>query len=415
LRTFGRLGWQSAVGLIKGVRALRHRYVRALGVTATAALLLGAAACGGDDGDGDGGSGSGAATTVKIGFMGDLTGPNANIVIPPFQGATLAVDEYNAKNPETKIELVKYDSKGDGDTAKNLAQQAVQNDKVVGLIGPAFSGESTTAHPIFEEAGIPTVSPSATAVDLASQGWTFWHRVVANDGVQGPAAAKLLAQATTVKKIFVVEEGDEYSTGLSKAVQDQLKADGIEVSTDRIDSQASDYSSTVNKIRTFAPGAIFHAGYYSAASKMLKQLRDAGVTVPWMTGDGSLDNALATQAGQQQSENAIVSCPCLFATASDDPTVQTFTNNYKQKFNQDPAVYSTEGYDSATVFIKALEAGKTEPKDINDFLKTLSFKGLSKEIKFTDTGEISASLIYIYQIKSGTLTLLGDANTAKVN
>lgn len=400
--------------LIEGVRALRHRYLRAFGVTMTAALLLGAAACGGDDGD-DGGSGNGGATTVKIGFMGDLTGPNANIVIPPFQGATLAIDEYNAKNPDTKIELVKYDSKGDGDTAKNLAQQAVQNDKVVALIGPAFSGESTTAHPIFEEAGIPTVSPSATRVDLAAQGWKFWHRVVANDGVQGPAAAKFLSQAGSVKKMFVIEEGDDYSTGLSKAVQDQLKADGVQVSVDRIDAQASDFSSTVNKIRTFAPGAIFHAGYYSAAAKVLKQLRDSGITVPWMSGDGSLDNALATQAGQQQAESAYVSCPCLFATASDDATVQSFTNNYKQKFNQDPAVYSTEGYDAATVFIKALEDGKTTPNDINEFLKTVSFKGISKEIKFTDTGEISASLIYIYQIKAGKLTLLGDANTAKVN
>jgi branched-chain amino acid transport system substrate-binding protein len=381
----------------------------------TAALLLGAAACGGDDGDG-GGSGSGGGTTVKIGFMGDLTGPNANIVIPPFQGASLAIDEYNAKNPETKIELVKYDSKGDADTAKNLAQQAVQNDKVVGLIGPAFSGESTTAHPIFEEAEIPTVSPSATRIDLASQGWKYWHRVVANDGVQGPAAAKFLEQAAgSVKKVFVAEEGDDYSTGLSKAIQDQLKADGFEVAVDRIDAQASDYSSTVNKVRTFGPGAMFHAGYYSAAAKLLKQLRDSGITVPWMSGDGSLDNALATQAGQQQAEGAYVSCPCLFATASDEPEVQTFTNNYKQKFNQDPAVYSTEGYDAATVFIKALEAGKTTPKDINDYLTTLTFKGISKEIKFAETGDISANLIYIYQIKSGKLTLLGDANTAKAN
>lgn len=394
---------------------MSHRYVRALGATMTAALLLGAAACGGDDGDGGDDGGTGAATTVKIGFMGDLTGPNANIVIPPFQGATLAIDEYNAKNPDTKIELVKYDSKGDGDAAKNLAQQAVQNDKVIGMIGPAFSGESTTAVPILEEAGIPNVSPSATRVDLAAQGWKFWHRVVANDGVQGPTATKFLVRASNAKKVFVTEEGDDYSTGLSKAVQDQLKADGIQASVDRIDAQASDYSSTVNKIRTFAPDAVFHAGYYSAAAKVLKQLRDSGITVPWMSGDGSVDNALATQAGQQQAEGAFLSCPCLFATASDDPTVQKFTADYKSKFNQDPAVYSTEGYDAATAFIKVIESGKTEPKDINDSLASLSFKGISKEIKFTDTGEITASLIYAYQIKSGRLTLLGDANTATVN
>ena len=37
--------------------------------------------------------------TLKIGFMGDLTGENSGIVIPPRNGAKLAIDEYNATNP----------------------------------------------------------------------------------------------------------------------------------------------------------------------------------------------------------------------------------------------------------------------------------------------------------------------------
>ena len=75
----------------------------------TESLTLVLAACAGGGGGGEAG---GDVTSVKIGFMGDLTGENAAIVIPPRNGAVMAVEEYNAKNPKVKIELVQYDSQG---------------------------------------------------------------------------------------------------------------------------------------------------------------------------------------------------------------------------------------------------------------------------------------------------------------
>src|SRR3954471_13399731 len=107
---------------------------------ATAAVLAGAlvlSACGGGGGSSTGGGGSsgGGGAALKIGFMGDLTGENSGIVIPPRNGAQLAIDEYNATNPANKIELVPYDSQGSADQAVPLVTKAVQDDKIVGLIG----------------------------------------------------------------------------------------------------------------------------------------------------------------------------------------------------------------------------------------------------------------------------------------
>src|SRR5829696_6097063 len=107
-----------------------------MAAAAISALVL--SACGDDDDGGGGGTGGGGneATTVKIGFMGDLTGENSGIVIPPRNGAQMAIDEYNATNPSTKIELKQYDSQGVPEQATALAQQALNTDKIVGLVGP---------------------------------------------------------------------------------------------------------------------------------------------------------------------------------------------------------------------------------------------------------------------------------------
>ncbi len=103
-------------------------------VSVSAALALGASACGKSNDDG-GGSGKG----VTIAFVGAQTGDNAQLGINISNGAKLAIDQYNATNPKVKVTLKMYDTKGDPAVAPGQAQKAIQ-DKVDAIIGPAFSG-----------------------------------------------------------------------------------------------------------------------------------------------------------------------------------------------------------------------------------------------------------------------------------
>ncbi|MEU5696994.1 branched-chain amino acid ABC transporter substrate-binding protein [Actinosynnema sp. NPDC020468] len=392
-----------------GIPVSGARLGRVLALAAATSLAL--AACAGGGGSSSSG---GDVTSVKIGFMGDLTGENSAIVIPPRNGAKLAVDEYNAKNPKVKIELVQYDSQGKPDQATSLITKAVGTDKIVGLIGPAFSGESKAIGGVLEENKIPSVSPSATNPGLAKNGWTFWHRVVANDDDQGPNIAEFLIKAKSPKKAFVISDDQEYSVGLADAVSKTFTAKGVTVETDKFSKDASDYSSTVTKVKSANPDVIVYGGYYAQASRLLKQLRDGGVTTTFTSGDGSLDAQLISGAGAAAAEGAVLACPCNIPSGDVTGALKTFYDNYKKSAGADPAIYATEGYDAATAFIKAVEAGKTTSTDINDYLKTISFEGVSKPIKFKSNGEPENNAIFVYQVKGGVLKLLGPAAEAKL-
>ncbi|GGL10295.1 branched chain amino acid ABC transporter substrate-binding protein [Sphaerisporangium melleum] len=398
---------------------MRPKIARLGGVLAVGvALTVGLAACGGggDTGSTTGGGDSAAPTTLKIGFMGDLSGESSGIVIPPSNGAQLAVDEYNATNPKVKIEMIKYDSRADATTAVNLAQKAIKDDKVVALVGPAFSGESKQAVPVLEEAKIPNISASATNVDLAKNGWKYWHRVVPNDGVQGPSIADFIAGAAAAKNVFVVDDKSEYGKGLADAVRAQLKTKGATVSDDALDPNATDYSSTVNKAVSAKPDAIFFGGYYAGAGKLLKQLRDKGVQAKFFSGDGSLDKGIIESAGAAQAEGALIGCPCRIPTSAEtDEKVKKFAADYKAKFGADPLIYATEGYDAMTAFTKAIAGGATTADAINEAVGKSDFDGISKHISFDPTGEPSAKSIYMYQVKDGQIGLLGDTTTAKLS
>lgn len=394
---------------------MRRAFPRGL-VAAAAASALVLSACGGDDDNGgETGGGGNAAATVKIGFMGDLTGENSGIVIPPRNGAQMAIDEYNATNPATKIELVPYDSQGAPDQATALAQQAINTDKIVALIGPAFSGESQQVGPILEEGKIPSVSASATNATLAEKGWKYWHRILPGDRIQGTGIGDFIARALSPQKVFVIHDNQDYSKGIADFVTASLKAKNVTLESDVIDPEGSDYASTVNKVRAAAPTAIFYGGYYAEGGRLLKQLREAGVTARFVSGDGSLDAGLAKGAGGTNSNGALVGCPCLV-----DPTGETnekskkFVDAYKAKFNTAPAIYSAEGYDAATAFIEAIKAGNTDAEKINEYLKTVDVAGVTKQIKFNESGEPAGGDVYIYEFKGPSYTLLGNGGEAKV-
>lgn len=386
---------------------MRSNIIKVSGALAVSVVLaLGSAACG-KSGNGGGGSGD-----VKVGIVGAATGPNAQLGINIANGAKLAFDQYNATNPKVKVTATVYDTQGDAAVAPGQVRKAIQ-DKVAAVVGPAFSGESKAVDKDFEEAQVPNISASATATALAANGWKYWHRVVANDDVQGPADAQFITGTLGAKKVFVIDDNQEYSVGLADAVAKAVQSGGATVQRDKIDPKASDYSSTVNKVRSFSADAIFYGGYYAEAGKLLKQLRDGGVKAKFISDDGASDPGLIKAAGAQQAEGAMASCPCLLAGFSKDPKAQKFTTDYKAKFGVDPGTYSAEGYDAAAMLIEAIKAGKTTGKDINDFLGTLNYAGVSKQLKFTPKGEPEQSTIFMYQVQGGSFVSLGDVKQAK--
>ena len=127
------------------------------------------------------------SVTCKIGFFGALTGDAANLGINIKNGAELAVDAVQREATRTARSRSRSSTRqGDPDKAPALAQKAVDDKTVIGIVGPAFSGESKAADPIFNEAGLPRSPASATNPALSKNGWKTFHRILGNDADAGP-------------------------------------------------------------------------------------------------------------------------------------------------------------------------------------------------------------------------------------
>lgn len=393
-------------------RRIPWRRVATLAVAATAI-----AACSSSSKSSSSSSSSSAAAPAStaaatgncptIGFFGALTGPNSpQLGINERDGMKLAISQYNASNPPCKVGEKDFDSQGDPSQAPALAQKAIADSSVTVIIGPAFSGESKVADPIFEQGQLPNITVSATNPSLGTHGWKYWHRAVGTDDSQGPAAAQYLYTVLKAKKVAVIDDASEYGKGIADIVRTKLKGYGATVTdSESISTTATDYSSTVNNIKANPPDAVFYGGYYAQAGILLKQMRDAGLTAKFMGPDGTEDPGLIKAAGAPNAEGAILLAPGTPA----DKLPSAFAGAYKQaNGGQSPLLYSVEAYDAASAVLAGVKAGNTTRAALQTYLSTVDFKGLSIEVKFSPTNNELGSAITIWAsvVKNGTITSL---------
>ncbi|MEH0984210.1 branched-chain amino acid ABC transporter substrate-binding protein [Micromonospora sp. CPCC 205556] len=371
---------------------MRQKLARVIGGAAMLALVAGGTACssGGDDT-----AAGGDKCGNKIAFFGALTGSSAALGINENNGVKLAVDKYNKENADCKVELVALDSQGSPDQAPGLAQKAIDDTKILGIVGPAYSGESEAAGPLFNEAGLVAITPSATRPSLAEQKWKTFFRVVGNDFSQGPAAGSYIKNVMKADKVYVIDDQSAYGAGLADEVKKVLGP--AVVGSDKVQGEGkqTEFSAVVTKVKASGAKAVFYGGYYQEAGLIRKQLTAAGVTAPLVAGDGVNDGAYITSAGAAAAEGTILTCPCQPATEARG----SFAQEYKALNGTDPGTYSDTAYDAANILLAGIKAGKTTREGLLEFVKGYSGEGVAANYKFVEGGELDPAQVKVWAFK----------------
>lgn len=344
--------------------------------------------------------------TYTIGYQGVLTGANQQLGINEANAVQLAITQANDSGtlPFT-LEYAESDDEAAPDKSPQAAQKLIDNDEIVAVVGPMFSGPTNAAEPLYSEAGLMSLSPSSTDPSLTQQGFTTFARMVPPDAVQGTEAAALLEQHAS--HVFIVDDTSDYGAGLADVLEQKLKDDGMEVDRDSANAeQTQDYSSLAQQVKSSGADALYYAGYYQAASLFAKALTTAGFDCLKMSDDGTNDDQFIAAAGPD-SEGWVFTCPC--ADARVDPAAQDFLDAYKTEFGQDPGTYSPEAYDATNAIIQAMVDmdGPITRESMVDAVMNIEYQGLTKEVSFTDTGEIGAQTVFLYGVEDGQRILKG--------
>src|SRR5262252_9084278 len=233
-----------------------------------------------------------ADKTITIGINLPFTGADAHDAELIKDGALLAIDEANEKGGAGgyKIEVLLLDdgtaTAGQYDPAQAAtnARKMVSDKEVVAAIGPQMSGSGKAMSPILSAGGLATITPSSTNPDITDpkfagqyrpKGKAIYFRTVTTDAFQGPNMANYYADVLKVKSVYVLDDSGAYGVGIADTFQKQAEKRGIKVfGRDQLNPKETDYTTTLTKIKSLNPDALYYGGVAQAGVKLVKQAYD---------------------------------------------------------------------------------------------------------------------------------------------
>jgi len=344
----------------------------------------------------------GEEMVVKLGHAGPLTGGIAHLGKDNEDGARLAVEEANTKGividgKKVKFELLAEDDQADAKVGTTVAQKLVDAG-VKGVVGHLNSGVSIPASAIYNQAGIPVISGSATNPKLTEQGFKITFRVVGRDDQQGPAVANYLVNEMKAKKVAIADDATAYGEGLANEVEKALKAAGVKVVTrEKATDKTTDFKAILTKMKSKNPDSIFYGGMDATGGPMIKQARELGIKATFAYGDGACTDKMGELAGPA-AEGVI----CSQAGIPVQSASKAFLDAFKQKFGSDPILYAPFTYDAANLIIAAMQkANSVDPATYLPELAKSSYEGASGKIEFDQKGDRKDAEMTIFKIEGG--------------
>jgi branched-chain amino acid transport system substrate-binding protein len=348
-----------------------------------------------------------AQQVVKIGHVGPVSGPNSHLGKDNENAARMAVDELNAKGftvngQKVMLQLVAEDDASDPKQGTAVAQKLVDA-KVKGVIGHLNSGTSVPASKIYNDAGIPQISPATTATQYTKQRFPGAFRVVANDAKLGGTLGKYAVDTLKVKNIAVIDDRTTYGQGVATEFVKGAKGPGVRiVGKEFTSATATDYTAILTSIRAKKPDLVFFGGMDSVGGPMLKQMKALGIDARFMGGDGICTEALGRLAGDAVGEGKVICAEAGGVTGDQEKAMTDFRTRFKQKTGAEVQLYAPYVYDAVMVMAAAMQkANSVEPAKYLPELKKINYKGVTGTIAFDASGDINNGALTLYTFKGG--------------
>ncbi len=349
-----------------------------------------------------------ASDTIKIGFLGALTGDVAMFGKPTLEAMKIAADDLNASGGilGKKIEIIEADNRGDKQEGASVTQKLISRDNVIAIIGDPTTGITKVAAPIAQKAQIVLLSAGSTGPGVVENG-DFIFRNTLLDSVAIPACIDYFANGLKYKKVAVItSDNNDYSVGFTQTFRDAAKGKGIEIVADeKIKDGDKDFSGQVTNIKAKNPDVIFFSGYYTEGALIMKEARKQGVKANMFGGDG-LFSPEFIKLGGSATEGSMLALG--FSPEQAPPVTAKFIESYKKKYSgQIPGLYAAQGYDGVMMIADAIKrSNSTDPKVFKTALaQTKNFQGVSGTVTIRANREPIKSAVCLLTVKNGSFVL----------
>ena len=336
-----------------------------------------------------------AQAEVLIGVAAPMSGRYHARGMESQIGAELAAVALNERGGVLgqQVEVVAVDDGCDEEQAVAAAYGLVDRNVRL-VVGHSCSGPAIAAAPIYEEARIIQISPSATNPQLTDSGWRYVFRVCGRDDQQGRLAGDLLAEHWGDDAIAILHDGSTYGAGLAAETRSRLHALGVaEVLYDSYTPEAVHFTGPVERLRAHDADVVYIGGRESEIALIMLQARREGLNISLVSGDALIGGDAWAIAGDAMDG-------ALF-TFSPDPTAlpaaQAVIARLRASGPFEAAGYTLHAYAAVQAWAQAVEAaGSLRPAAVRSALQSQRFDTVIGTFGFDGKGDVVGIETYIW-------------------
>jgi branched-chain amino acid transport system substrate-binding protein len=311
-----------------------------------------------------------------------------------------------------EIEIITKDDEGNPEEAFLTAQEMVE-EEVAGVIGSTFNGTTEVSIPVYEEYGIPVISPSAQKTELSEMGNNFF-RLVINSKQKIENIASFIESKIDPKKLMLINNREEYSIELIDYLKEVLIDYGIETPEPiSVKIGEEDIKDIAEYLLMEGSDTVFFCGDYSELATIMAAAGEVGLESRFITETLGMDDDIFVLTDPKYLEGliAVIPEPPSLAKYSQDPKAVTFWYDFNDYLNEiddldisidSPGQYAPYCYDSVFVLIEAMKKSNSIlPKDYIDELQDTSYDGVVGHIEFDSNGDMVDPMSTVFVVKDG--------------
>jgi len=351
------------------------------------------------------------ATAIPIGAAFSQTSNYALLAQESVVGAKIAEKYFNDKGGINgiPIKLAFQDTGGDEAGAINAFQTLINQDRVVGILGPSASQQAFSADPIAERAKVPVIGASNTAKGIPQIG-NYIARVSAPVSLVAPNAIKAALKLNPqIKKVAVFyAQNDAFTTSETAIFQKAIKKQGLDIVTvQKFQTTDTDFQAQTANALNLKSDLVVISGLAADGGNLVRQLRELGYKGLIVGGNGlNTSNIFSV---------CLALCDGIIIAQAYSPEAPgeinaVFRDAYVKQNKKEPPQFSAQAFTGVQIFVEALKALDNKTKlnalsleelrtQLNQQILAGKYNTPLGEISFTPEGEVIQNQFYIAQIK----------------
>lgn len=341
------------------------------------------------------------ADQIKLGFIGPLSGGNAQQGLGARNGFLLAIEQANANGYPHQVEGVVLDDASDPAVGVSAAQKLVNDPSVVAATGHWNSSVALATIPVFNRAQMPFIVWGAVSPKITEQNFANVTRVTPTLVNENKPLAEAIAKEGKIKKIAIISDTTDYGVANTKWFGEFFTAAGGEiVASDAAAVGTTDFRAMLTTVKAANPDAVYFGGVVTEAALVRSQMADLGLgSVPLYAISGIYDPKFIEIAGAA-AEGTIVSSPAV----QTNPKLEEFNKAYEAKGFTDPAgAYAKYAYEAAQILLDVIkEKGLEDKEALSAAIRQINHNGILGDVSFDENGQTQMPVeIDMFTVRNG--------------